>query len=120
MHVEVARPGAALFERAAAPAEESSMDIRMRVITARERQLARQGCSNSELRGRELERVVALGDADRALLAAAVERWGLSARAYHRVLRVARSIADLDDCDDIDSAHLAEALAYRIGETHAL
>ena len=50
-------------------------------------------------------------------MVAAIERWGLSARAYHRVLRVARSIADLDACDAIASAHIAEALAYRIGET---
>jgi magnesium chelatase family protein len=117
MLVEVSRPGAALFERTDTHPEEPSHSIRERVIAARERQLSRQGCSNSELRGRELERVVCLGDEDRAFLVAAIERWGLSARAYHRVLRVARSIADLDACDAIASAHIAEALAYRIGET---
>jgi magnesium chelatase family protein len=68
------------------------------------------------LRGRELERVVTLRDADRALLIGAIERWGLSARAYHRVLRVARSIADLDASQEVASEHVAEALAYRIGD----
>ena len=119
LRVEVSRPGAALFERGSSHNEESSESIRARVVAARERQLLRQNCSNSELRGGELERVVTLRDEDRAFLAAAIERWGLSARAYHRVLRVARSIADLDDCADIDAAHIAEALAYRIGEAQA-
>lgn len=119
LRVEVSRPGAALFERGTSHSEESSESIRTRVVAARERQLMRQNCSNSELRGGELERVVTLRDEDRAFLAAAIERWGLSARAYHRVLRVARSIADLDDCADIDAAHIAEALAYRIGEAQA-
>ena len=57
-----------------------------------------------------------LAPEDQSLLVAATRKWGLSARAYHRVLRVARSIADLEDTDTIASAHVAEALGYRVRE----
>jgi magnesium chelatase family protein len=114
--VDVARPGDALFAPAAERREESSATIRERVIAARARQLRRQGETNSTLGARELERVAGLAPEDRSLLVAATQKWGLSARAYHRVLRVARSIADLEDAADIGSAHLAEALGYRVRE----
>lgn len=77
------------------------------------------GVTNNELQGKLLERVVSLLPPDHALLVAAMRKWGLSARAYHRVLRVARSIADLDDQASVNTAHLAEALAYRINEEAA-
>ena len=115
--VEVARPGDALFERGAAPARECSRSIRERVCAARTRQLQRQGTTNAELDGDTLERVVPLADSDRELLLAAVRRWGLSARACHRVLRVARSIADLDDAGPVQAAQLGEALSYRLLES---
>ena len=114
--LEVSRPGEALFGAADASTEESSPAVRARVIAARERQRRRQGKTNSLLGARELEHVARLAGADQALLVTATRKWGLSARAYHRVLRVARSIADLDDCPDIASAHVAEALAYRVRE----
>ncbi len=117
--VDVARPGDALFTAAADRHEESSAAIRARVIAARERQRLRQGASNSTLGARELERVAPLTPDDQALLVAATHKWGLSARAYHRVLRVARSIADLEDTHAIASAHVAEALAYRVREAAA-
>ncbi|MCG3171361.1 MAG: Competence protein ComM [Pseudomonadales bacterium] len=119
MRVEVSRPGDALFDTAGAARGETSATIRARVIAARERQLRRQDTTNAMLGGRELERVARLTAADHALLVGATRRWGLSARAYHRVLRVARSIADLEDRADIGSAQLAEALAYRIREQTA-
>jgi magnesium chelatase family protein len=117
--VEVSRPGDALFEPVSQAREDGSDAVRGQVIAARERQQLRQGKPNNELGARELEQVVPLSDADRELLIAATRRWGLSARAYHRVLRVARSIADLDQCEQVDSAHLAEALAYRLAEAAA-
>jgi magnesium chelatase family protein len=84
------------------------------VVRARQRQLSRQGAPNAQLGSTRLEEVVDLSSGDRSLLVQAAKRWGLSARAYHRVLRVARSIADLDDSTTVSSEHLAEALAYRI------
>ena len=92
---------------------ESSAVVRERVSAARERQLERQGCSNAELEHAELERHCRLAPRERALLAGAIDRLGLSARAYHRILRVARSIADLDGSDAIGTAHLSEAIGYR-------
>lgn len=116
MRVEVSRPVPALLQCHVDIPEPSSTDIREGVLAARNRQLARQGCINSALGGRVLEQHVALTDADRHLLASAAERWGLSARACHRVLRLARSIADLGARDAVCSADLAEALGYRLGE----
>ena len=87
--------------------------MRARVVAARERQLARAGKANVALGNREVERDCALGAAERGLLERAVDRLGLSARAYHRILRVARTIADLDASATIGTPHLAEAIAYR-------
>jgi magnesium chelatase family protein len=80
---------------------------------ARSRQLARAGKPNAWLGNRETERDCTLDDRLHALLDRAVERLGLSARGYHRVLRVARTIADLDGSTRIGAAHLAEAIQYR-------
>jgi magnesium chelatase family protein len=94
--------------------DEDSATVRARVIQARERALARAGRANAEINTRELERDCGLGAAERRWFEAALERLGLSARAYHRILRVARSIADLDGgAALLDRAHLAEALQYR-------
>ncbi len=115
MRVEVARPGPSLLD-GHADTGPSSADIRARVLAARRRQLDRQGCINSALAGQALEQHVALAVEHKHLLASASERWGLSARACHRVLRVARSIADIDERACVDGAALAEALSYRLGE----
>jgi magnesium chelatase family protein len=77
------------------------------------RQLQRAGKPNAWLGNREVERDCALDAGLHALLDRAVERLGLSARAYHRVLRVARTLADLAGSARIDAAHLAEAIQYR-------
>ena len=92
---------------------EPSAKVRERVIAARQRQLERAAKPNAWLGTRELERCCALTNADHALLDRAVERLGLSARAYHRVLRVARTIADLAAAARIGSEHLAEAIQYQ-------
>jgi magnesium chelatase family protein len=74
----------------------------------------RAGRPNAEVNHRELERDCALGPAERHWYEQALERLGLSARAYHRVLRVARTIADLDGgAALLEREHLAEALQYR-------
>jgi len=98
--------------RAASPGEGSAA-VRERVAAARARQLARAGKPNAWLGHRETERDCTLDRRQHALLDQAVERLGLSARAYHRVLRVARTIADLAGGASIETAHLTEAIQYR-------
>lgn len=96
-----------------APRGEPSTTVRARVMAAHERQHLRQGKPNARLNVAEVERFCPLDDAARRLLGQAIERLGLSARAYHRVLRVARSIADLAGVEVITSPHVAEAVQYR-------
>ncbi len=109
--VEVAAPREA--ELAAPASGENSVTVRERVIAARERQQTRQSKSNALLEPREIELHCALGAEGEQLLRQAFARLDLSARAYHRVLRVARSIADLAGVATIETAHVAEAIQYR-------
>ncbi len=95
------------------PACENSAAVRERVCAARERQWTRSGKINASLQTREVESVCAMTAEQRALMAQAMEKLGLSARAYHRVLKVARTIADLAASETISTAHLREALGYR-------
>jgi magnesium chelatase family protein len=94
------------------PAEPSE-SIRARVAASRERQHRRQGTPNAGLAGRRLREFCDLrGDAE-ALFSRAIDRMGLSGRGHDRVLRVARTVADLSGQEEISTAHLAEALNYR-------
>ena len=94
---------------------ESSAAVRARVVAARQRQLARQGCSNAQLAPQAIDVHCPPDAAGAALLSQAMARLNLSARAYHRILKVARSIADLADEVQIRSPHIAEAIQYRRG-----
>jgi magnesium chelatase family protein len=85
------------------------------VRTARERSVARQGTvPNARLPGRDLDRWAALDEASRSLLGRALTELGLSARAFDKVRRVARTIADLEGSERIELAHVAEAVQYRL------
>ena len=107
-----ALPPAELAARAGAGGEPSAA-IAARVQTARERQIARQSKTNRELSGRETDDVCRLDAAGEMLLREAGERFRWSARAHYRVLKVARTIADLAGAAMPDAGHVAEAVQYR-------
>ena len=92
---------------------EASAAVRERVTAARARQLARQGKSNAALAAREMDRHCVPDARGATVLKQAVSRLGLSARAYHRVLKVARTVADLGGDQRIAGTHIAEAVQYR-------
>lgn len=80
---------------------------------ARELQLARAGVLNSELTGKQLKRFSGLSDADLVFLEQSVVKLGLSVRSFHRIQRVARTIADLEQVPNTERRHIAQALGYR-------
>ena len=111
LHITV--PALPIADLQNAQAGESSEQVRNRVDAAHKRQLSRQQKVNNELSPSELDKYVQLGEGEQQLLQMAQQRLNLSARGYHRVLRVARTIADLADSEHINSAHVSEALSYR-------
>ena len=94
-------------------ASENSATVRQRVFAAWQIQLERQGVANARLSQASLARYCVLPDKGEALLAGAMEKLGLSARAFHRILRLARTLADLDARTQIEDRHLTEAISYR-------
>ncbi len=110
LHVEVPRLS---FHELEGPTGECSATIRERVSRARVVQLKRGHTLNSRLDNRQLDAMCLLKKADRLLLHQAMQRLQLSARAYHRILKIARTIADLGDSPVIETVHLGEALGYR-------
>ncbi|SEI49456.1 magnesium chelatase family protein [Allopseudospirillum japonicum] len=112
LHIEVpALPAQALRPQAQPP--ESSAQVSARVQAAYQRQLRRQGCANAALGIQALSTHAPLTPALMDLLESAMQRLGLSARAYHRLIKLARTLADLEASDTIERKHLLEALGYR-------
>ncbi|MCP1338126.1 YifB family Mg chelatase-like AAA ATPase [Idiomarina sp. M1R2S28] len=91
----------------------TSAEAKSLVEKTRQRQIQRQGCLNSQVKPKALKQICELSDKTEAFLAKASEKMKLSHRAYHRTLRLARTIADLAESDAIEQQHLAEALNYR-------
>ena len=121
LHVPVP---AVAFDEAAGPPGEATASVRARVTAARERQVRRSGglgrpAGNAALAPAALWRAVLPGSDGQRLLRHAVDRLGLSARGLDRLLRVARTIADLDDSEELSYQNLAEALSFRrcVGDT---
>jgi magnesium chelatase family protein len=111
LHIEV--PRVAFDDLAEPAARGESAELRALVERARGMQLTRGGRLNARLDARSLWRVVTLGSAERALLKRAADRWQLSARGSLRVLKVARTIADLAGSETVGAEHVAEALQLR-------
>jgi magnesium chelatase family protein len=95
------------------PPGESTRAIRERCVAARARALARQGMPNQGLQGKQIDAHAQLDDAGAKFLTLAAARLAWSARATHRALKVARTIADLDGADGVAVGHVAEAVQYR-------
>ncbi|WP_240126944.1 YifB family Mg chelatase-like AAA ATPase [Thermomonas alba] len=112
LHVEVPRLPPNALRTDGTPGE-SSADVRARVLAARARQQARCGQTNAHLDQAQTNAFCRLTPRDGALLERAVEALQLSARSLHRILRVARTIADLAGSDAIETPHLTEAIGYR-------
>lgn len=114
LHVEA--PAVPWKQLSSAPIGTSSAQMREQVLGARERQNARQGATtpNSRLSGRQLDKLAPMTEEARAILGQAMTELGLSARAYDKVRRVSRTIADLDGADEIGPGHVAEAVSYRL------
>jgi magnesium chelatase family protein len=118
LHIEV--PAVTAADLILPPPSEGSREIAARVARARDLQVGRYAAlglsnvrTNAQAHGSMLEEIARVDGTGLALLRDAAESMHLSARGYHRVLRVARTLADLDDADKVGRIHLAEALSYR-------
>ncbi|MDR2771070.1 MAG: ATP-binding protein, partial [Clostridiales Family XIII bacterium] len=106
-------PSLVYGDLAGAAKSESSAEIRERVTAARDRQLVRQGAPNAQMSGGQLAEHCGLNRECAELLHEAFDKFSLSARAYNRILKVARTIADLAESPRIAPPHLTEAIRYR-------
>jgi magnesium chelatase family protein len=112
IHIEVPKLDITALGQPGAGGEDSNA-IRQRVVHAYRRQLSRAGKSNAELGSKEVEQYCGIRNADRTLLETAMKKLQLSARAYHRILKLARTIADISESETIQTGHLSEAISYR-------
>ena len=113
MHLEVPRVSHEVMRKGSPEGEESSVQIRQRVIAGRNFAIARQHKVNSELSAAEVKKFCPLSEQSHQILEQAMDQFGLSHRAYHRILKLARTIADLAHSEHIEIPHLSEAIAYR-------
>ena len=114
IQVQVPALGQALLTRLdSKPHSDTTTTLRARVAKARLTQQARQGCINALLSGEQLDAEIAQAQLDDGFLQQAIQRFDLSARSYHKIWRIARSIADLDESHDIRLSDITEALSYR-------
>ena len=111
--VQIEVPAVQAAQLSSAPDGEPSAAVATRVVAARRRALDRQGIVNGALAGAELDRHCRLAPAEAGFLDAVTARLGWSARSFHRILRIARTVADLDASATITTAHLGEAIQYR-------
>ena len=112
LHIEVPALAASVLRDN--QVSESSAQVKERVLLARQRQQQRQQCTNKNLTPRLLDQYCLLGEKEGRLLDQAMQRLRLSARAYHRILRVARTIADLAQSEQVLVPHITEAIGYRL------
>ncbi len=113
MHIEVPRVAHEILRSGTPGGEERSVEIRARVQQARERALSRARRPNAEMTPPQIKQYCQLDETSHRLLEQAINSLGLSHRAYHRILKVARTIADLAGADDIRMGHLSEAISFR-------
>jgi magnesium chelatase family protein len=113
MHIEVPALAASQLADFDPSLEETSLVIQARVLQARTHQQARSPHPNAKLSTREIVDFCKLDKPAEKLLTVAMEKLGISGRAYHRILKVARTIADLDNSENIQNAHIAEAIQFR-------
>jgi len=113
MHLDVPRVSHEILRKGSSDGEESSQQIRTRVVAARKIALTRNGKANSELTAKEVKQLCELTEPSHQLLQQAMDKFGLSNRAYHRILKLSRTIADLADSKQININHLSEAISYR-------
>mgnify|MGYP001167417184 FL=1 len=111
--LQITVPSVATESLRAAPDGETSSAVRERVVAASEQQRRRQQKANAELSATEVDAYCQLDDNGEKLLQQATVRMGLSARAQHRIVRVARTVADLAGSERISVAHVAESIGYR-------
>lgn len=117
LHIKVRElPKGVLFQ-GKAPSGPSSEELRSRVIAAQSRQIQRQGCLNRDLQGKSFSQHCALSPPLIQLMEKAADKFKLSPRACHRLLKVARSIADLNQSDILEASHLGEALQFKTDNT---
>lgn len=112
IHIEVPKIEVSTLNQNNAKGETSAM-VRQRVIQAFDRQINRCGKQNAHLTNDEIQQHCRIKPAEQFLLNKAMEKFNLSARAYHRILKLARTIADIETSSHIETAHISEAITYR-------